>query len=150
MATTRIKDLTTASTMADDDYIAIDGATNGTRKIAASDVGGGSDTWYDFMYGSSYSEFKANGTTGYGYMLYPVNESDVTLDNALKIKAYYATSSGIVYPLIITYALPDTSYITIWVKSIEKNVQSTTSTSLGAGAVHFYTPFEISRVSVAM
>ena len=38
---TRIKDLTTASSPASDDYLAIDGATNGTRKIPASEIGGG-------------------------------------------------------------------------------------------------------------
>lgn len=39
---TRIKDLTTtASSPASDDYLALDGATNGTRKIAASSIGGG-------------------------------------------------------------------------------------------------------------
>lgn len=38
----RIKDLaTTATSPANDDYIAIDGATNGTRKIPAGDIGGG-------------------------------------------------------------------------------------------------------------
>ena len=38
----RIKDLaTTATSPAADDYIAIDGATNGTRKIPAGDIGGG-------------------------------------------------------------------------------------------------------------
>lgn len=38
----RIKDLTTtASSPASDDYLAIDGATNGTRKIPASSLGGG-------------------------------------------------------------------------------------------------------------
>lgn len=38
----RIKDLaTTATSPAADDFIAIDGATNGTRKIPAGDIGGG-------------------------------------------------------------------------------------------------------------
>lgn len=38
----RIKDLaTTATNPAADDFIAIDGATNGTRKIPAGDIGGG-------------------------------------------------------------------------------------------------------------
>lgn len=38
----RIKDLTTtASSPASDDYLALDGATNGTRKIPASSLGGG-------------------------------------------------------------------------------------------------------------
>lgn len=42
---TRIKDLTTtASSAASDDYLAIDGATNGTRKIAASSLGGASSS----------------------------------------------------------------------------------------------------------
>ena len=40
MATKRIKDLTTtASSMANDDYMVIDGETNGTRKYLASDLG---------------------------------------------------------------------------------------------------------------
>lgn len=39
MSTTRIKDLTTTAVAAsNDDYIAIDGATNGTRKIKPSDL----------------------------------------------------------------------------------------------------------------
>lgn len=42
---TRIKDLTTtASSPASDDYLAIDGATNGTRKIPASSIGGASSS----------------------------------------------------------------------------------------------------------
>ena len=42
MANTRIKDLTTtAVSAASDYYLALDGATNGTRKILASDIGGG-------------------------------------------------------------------------------------------------------------
>lgn len=41
MATTRIKDIsTTATQAASDDYLALDGTTNGTRKILASNVGG--------------------------------------------------------------------------------------------------------------
>ena len=45
MSNTRIKDLTTtALTAASDDYLAIDGATNGTRKIKPSDIGGSSIT----------------------------------------------------------------------------------------------------------
>lgn len=45
MANTRIKDLTsTALVAANDDYLAIDGSTNGTRKILASDISGSSIT----------------------------------------------------------------------------------------------------------
>ena len=41
MATTRIKDIsTTATQAASDDYLALDGMTNGTRKILAGDLGG--------------------------------------------------------------------------------------------------------------
>lgn len=41
MATTRIKDIsTTATQAASDDYLALDGTTNGTRKILAGDLGG--------------------------------------------------------------------------------------------------------------
>lgn len=35
---TRIKDLTAAVSPAVDDYVAIDGATNGTRKMLVSDI----------------------------------------------------------------------------------------------------------------
>ena len=39
MATTRIKDITTAaSTFSSDDFVAIDGATSGTRKMAKADL----------------------------------------------------------------------------------------------------------------
>ncbi len=39
MATTRIKDLTTTvTTVANDDYVAVDGLTNGTRKKLANSL----------------------------------------------------------------------------------------------------------------
>lgn len=42
MADVRIKDLSsTATSAANDDYLALDGSTNGTRKILASNIGGG-------------------------------------------------------------------------------------------------------------
>lgn len=45
MSNIRIKDIeTTATAASSDDYVAIDGTTNGTRKILASDVIG--DTTY--------------------------------------------------------------------------------------------------------
>ena len=41
MATKRIKDISsTASSFANDDYVVLDGATNGTRKMLASDLAG--------------------------------------------------------------------------------------------------------------
>ena len=52
MASTRIKDLSaTATQAAADDYLAIDGATNGTRKIKPEDLRGG---------GSSVSPYTSN------------------------------------------------------------------------------------------
>lgn len=54
MSTTRIKDIsTTALAAATDDYIVLDGSTNGTRKILASDIGGGS-TLYIEVNGNQY------------------------------------------------------------------------------------------------
>lgn len=48
MSSTRIKDIqTTASAAANDDYVALDGTTNGTRKILASNLGGGSSITVD-------------------------------------------------------------------------------------------------------
>ena len=42
MSTKRIKDLSsTATSAANDDYMVLDGSTNGTRKILASNIGGG-------------------------------------------------------------------------------------------------------------
>ena len=60
MANVRIKDITTtASAPNDDDYLAIDGATSGTRKIAADSLGGVSQTEKDLMlqlfYNSAYT-----------------------------------------------------------------------------------------------
>lgn len=52
MADVRIKDLSsTATSAANDDYLALDGSTNGTRKILASNIGGG---------GSSISPYTSN------------------------------------------------------------------------------------------
>ena len=54
MANTRIKDLTTtAPDAANDDYLVLDGQTNGTRKILASNIGGSSITVDDTMSSSS-------------------------------------------------------------------------------------------------
>ena len=53
MADVRIKDLSsTATSAANDDYLALDGSTNGTRKILASNIGGGG--------GSSVSPYTSN------------------------------------------------------------------------------------------
>ena len=47
MSNIRIKDIeTTASSSASDDYVALDGATNGTRKIKASDLAADTNTTY--------------------------------------------------------------------------------------------------------
>ena len=54
MANTRIKDLTTtAPDAANDDYLVLDGQTNGTRKILASNIGGSTITVDSAMSSSS-------------------------------------------------------------------------------------------------
>lgn len=63
MANTRIKDLTTtASQAANDDYLAIDGATNGTRKIKANEIS--TDTTYTLsIAGNVLTLTDSNGVT---------------------------------------------------------------------------------------
>lgn len=78
---TRIKDLTTtASSPASDDYLAIDGATNGTRKIAASSLGGG---------GTSDDITNASTVTGS-----TVSDALETLSGEIANKGTYSKPSG--------------------------------------------------------
>lgn len=153
MATTRIKDLTTASAMADDDFIAIDGATNGTRKIAASDVGG-NETIYEKQFATYYNgNFSAAGGN-YIYYITPTNTSDVTQENAMKISAFYRTedSTQAVCPLIVTEcSVSSSTRMTVYVKSIYAlNYSTTTIQYLPAGYVYFRAPFEIASITAGM
>lgn len=78
---TRIKDLTTtASSPASDDYLAIDGATNGTRKIAASSLGGASS-----------SDDVTNDSTVTGST---VSDALETLSGEIATKGTYSKPSG--------------------------------------------------------
>lgn len=77
----RIKDLTTtASSPASDDYLAIDGATNGTRKIPASSIGGG---------GTSDDITNASTVTGS-----TVSDALETLSGEIANKGTYSKPSG--------------------------------------------------------
>lgn len=101
MATTRIKDISsTAASFADDDYIAIDGATNGTRKISASNVGGG-ETEYDFTTSLTPS-IDSRGASARPFLVTPTDSSKLTAANASKLKAYLV-SGTIIYPLLVTH-----------------------------------------------
>jgi len=61
MANTRIKDIsTTTSTTNADDYIAIDGATSGTRKITASTLGGNFDENVVVEFGGNKTTYASN------------------------------------------------------------------------------------------
>lgn len=145
---TRIKDLTTtASEAAVDDYIALDGATNGTRKILASDVGGGGSAEYDFTTTLTPS-IDARGVSSYTYKVTPTNTADMSSANLLKVRGYL--DGGLqFYPLITTYVEKQTSYFIVYFKSIYGSVQAT-STVVLSDTLHIVAPFEISSVTSLM
>lgn len=142
----RINDLTTASAINNDDYIAIDGATDGTRKVLVSDIGG---ELIDFT--SSLTPSVDNrGVNSYSLTVTVASSSVLTTGNLLKLSAYLISGSTI-YPLIITqiYATSGNAYFTMQVNSIQGNVQNTTSTTI-TGTLHIIAPFEISSVTSGM
>lgn len=144
----RITDLTTASAIEADDYVVIDGATEGTRKVLASDMGGGDDM-IDFTTSYTSASLDSRGVGGNLYNITPVDSTVLTAANALKISAYLLTSGYKVYPLIIVYSYYGSSYFTIYVKCLESSVQNT-STATVSGALHIVAPFEISSVNITM
>lgn len=149
MSTTRIKDLTTASDVASDDYIALDGATNGTRKVLASDIGGAKR--YSFADTISRS-MDARGVGQIGIYIYATDPSEVTFESLLDMEIYLQSGPTIAYKLIITQAyVPTTSTGTpsVWFKSIHSSTQAT-STSTISGYLHILSPFEISSIGAAM
>lgn len=141
----RITDLTTASTINADDYVVIDGSTDGTRKALASSVGG--DSMIDFTTSLTPS-IDSRGVSGNYYYITPTNASDLVDSNSPKITAYLLSSS-VVYPLIVTYVSVNSSIFMICVKSIFGSTQSTSSTTV-SGTLHIVAPFEISTVTVGM
>ena len=150
MATTRIKDLATASAMADDDYIAIDGITNGTRKVLAK------EQVYSVTSSSTTSGIDARGVSAPTYMLYATNISDVTVENAVKIKVYAwketSSTNKAVYPLEIVgmniYNSGSTAYFSFSPKSHSASPQNTTASYLTDVYVTATAPFELSSISL--
>lgn len=146
MANSRIKDIsTTAAAAASDDYLVIDGATNGTRKISVSNVGG---KMYDFT-SSLTPSIDSRGVTASYFYIAPSNSADVTVGNALKLQAYLANSATVSYPLILTHITVGSTKFTVQLKSIYGNPQNTTSTTV-SGTLHIVAPFEISNVTASM
>lgn len=142
----RIKDLTTTATaVADDDYIALDGTTNGTRKLLASNVGGGKE--YDFE-SSLTPSVDSRGVSMNGCFVTPTDSTQVTRANIIKMKLYLDTGTT-VYPLIIVSGNTYGTGIYLYYKSISNSTQSTTSSTI-SGTLHAVAPFEIASVSSAM
>ena len=98
MSNTRIKDLTTtALTAASDDYLAIDGATNGTRKIKPSDIGGSSITVDSSM--SSTSENPVQNKVIYAQLIQANNvlqQLASTIPNDDHINSLIDTKLGVI------------------------------------------------------
>lgn len=90
----------------------------------------------------------ARGTYALSFLIYPVDVTDLTISNIVKIKAYLVNSADAVYPLICTYGYAGSSptYVNIYLKSIQANVQST-STATVTGTLHIIAPFEINSVA---
>ena len=142
----RIKDLTTTATeAASDDYVAIDGATNGTRKILASDFGG--EKMIDFE-SSLTPSIDARGVSFGIYSVTPANAADMTFDSLRKVKAYLYGSSE-VYPLLVVRIYKYTSTFSIYVKSIYDSVQNTSSSTI-SGTLHLVAPFAITSATTSM
>lgn len=83
MANSRIKDIaTTATFVADDDYLVIDGATNGTRKIKADKALDGQMYDYECNGGSAISGSSLIRKLEVG------DNSLITLDDFLSVRVY--------------------------------------------------------------
>lgn len=146
MANSRIKDIaTTAAAAASDDFLVIDGATNGTRKIAASNVGSGS--LYDFT-SSLTPSVDSRGVSNTWCQVYPVDTNNLTMDKILQMKFYLAGSNGN-YPLFPIRFAPSSTRVYVNLKSLYGNPQDTTSTTV-SGTLHVVSPFELSAVNQSM
>lgn len=146
MANSRIKDIaTTAAAAASDDFLVIDGATNGTRKIAASNVSSGS--LYDFTSTLTLS-VDSRGVSFTWCNIYPVDTNNLTLDKILQMKFYLVNSSNN-YPLFPVNITPSSTRVYVVLKSLYGNPQNTTSTTV-SGTLHVVSPFELSAVNQIM
>lgn len=161
MSTTRIKDLTAASGIADDDYIVVDGATNGTRKALASDVGGGSEKMYKITSSFTNSGIDARGVWNTNLMLTLKNASDATAENLMKVKAFACTSSNPddtigsstenIYPMTVTRITRGTATsVSIFCKVLFGNPQNTSTNYLSASYFTVIAPFEMTAMSLGM
>lgn len=140
----RIKNLPIAEKASDDDYLAIDGATNNSRKILTTSVGGG---MIDFE-SSLTPSMDSRGVYYTAFIVVPTDTSVLTNANLLKIELYLKNSTTYNYPLIVIsgIAQPGNSRFVLNAKSIDASVQSTSSTTV-SGTLHVVAPFEISSVS---
>lgn len=160
MSTTRIKDLTTASGIADDDYIVVDGATNGTRKALASDVGG-SEQMYSITSTSTNSGIDTRGVGSVLYSVTPKDPSEATMENLAKMKAFactlrdpdatIASASAYIKWLYITQTSrhPQSSVI-LTMKCCTGSPQATSAIYLDPSYVTVIAPFEMTAISVSM
>ena len=148
MANTRIKDISvTASNTADDDYLVIDGETNGTRKISASGVGG--NKVYDFV-SSLTPSIDSRGVTSTGFNVTPADPSVMPVGDtyAFAFKAFLESGS-MFYMLDIISVSVSSNYFFVQVKSHSGNPQNTSSTTV-SGTLHIVAPFEIRTVTQGM
>ena len=143
----RITNLTTATNINSDDYIVIDGTTDGTRKALVTDVGGAK--MHDFT-SSLTPSIDSRGVTPYVIRIY-ANADDITMPNVIQTYAYFDHGSSGNYPLIIPRIdlSAGNGYYQVYLKSIFGDPQSTTSTTV-TGTLHVVTPFEVSNVVSAM
>ena len=148
MANSRIKDISiTATSTADDDYLVIDGETNGTRKISASGVGG--NKVYDFV-SSLTPSIDSRGVTSTGFNVVPTDSSVMSVGDtyAFAFKAFLESGS-MFYMLDIISVSVSSTYFFVQVKSHGGNPQNTSSTTV-SGTLHIVAPFEIRTVTQGM
>lgn len=137
----RISGLPIAIKTEEDDYLALDGATNNSRKILVSDLSG---TVFDFA-SSITPSISSDGTSYTDFIVTPSDTTVLTDANVLEI-GMYLSSSSTNYQLIIVKGEAQTNRFVLSAKSINSSTQSTTSPTV-SGTLHAVAPFEIASVS---
>lgn len=119
---------------------------NNESVLGSGDISiSGGDSEYDFETAIT-ATIDGRAVSTHPFIVYPVDTADVNATNLLKFKAYLKNGDA-VYPLIIVYAFTTGSAsFSIYVKSINKNVQSTSSSNI-SGKLHIVAPFEIRSVT---
>lgn len=154
MATTRIKDLTATSSIADDDYVVMDGATYGTRRIAASEMG--RETIYSVSSTGTSSWIDSRGVSSGLIQLFPTSSADVTIENLGKVRLYAkseGSSDTTYYPLeMVKVTISNTvhTYFLINFKSHYGSPQDTSTNYLPEVYIIATAPFELASISVGM